>query len=101
MTFSIRLHANARRDFYRAQAYYDAEAPEQTERFIAEFFATAERLGEFPHSGAQLRGEARRVNLRIFPYQLWYRSHDEAKQIEIIAVLHHRQDSAEFESRLL
>lgn len=32
MTFAVRLSANAQRDFYRAQAYYDAEHPELQER---------------------------------------------------------------------
>lgn len=101
MTFAVRLHANAQRDFYRAQAYYDAEAPDQTERFIAEFFATAGRLAEFPNSGPELRGGARRANLHVFPYQLWYRVHEGVQEVEILAVLHHRQDSAEFGDRLL
>ncbi len=101
MTLAVRLHANAQRDFYRIQAYYDAEAPDQTGRFIAEFFAAAGRLAEFPHSGPELRGGTRRANLHVFPYLLWYRVDDEAEEVEIIAVLHHRQDSAQFDGRLL
>ncbi len=101
MTFSIRLAANARRDFYRAQEYYDAKAPDQTERFITEFFATARRLADFPYSGPELRAGARRANLHVFPYQLWYRVRDETLEIEVIALLHHRQDSAEFRARLV
>lgn len=101
MTFTVRLHANAQRDFYRVQGYYDAEAPDQTERFIAEFFAAAGRLAEFPHSGSALRGAVRRANLRVFPYQLWYRAHDETQEVEVIALLHHRQDSAASSDRLL
>lgn len=100
MTFAVRLHANAQRDFYRAQAYYDAEAPDQTERFIAEFFATAGRLAEFPYSAPELHGGVRRANLQAFPYQLWYRLYDDARAVEVVAVLHHRQDMAEFGDRL-
>ncbi|WP_415106085.1 type II toxin-antitoxin system RelE/ParE family toxin [Micropruina sp.] len=92
MTFAITLSPSAQRDFYRVQAYYDTEAPEQTERFTDEFFAVARRVQEFPHSAPTVRGAARRVNLRIFPYQIWYRVRDEAQVVEIIAVLHHRQD---------
>lgn len=101
MTFAVRLHVNAQWDFYRVQAYYDAEAPDQTERFVAEFFATSGRLAEFPYASPELCGGARRANLHVFPYQLWYRVSDEAQEVEVIAVLHHRQDSAEFDGRLL
>lgn len=61
MTFAVSLGADAQRDFYRAQAYYDAEAPHETERFVGEFFATARRLTDFPYSSPELRRGARCV----------------------------------------
>ncbi|GHF12556.1 type II toxin-antitoxin system RelE/ParE family toxin [Pseudolysinimonas yzui] len=100
MTFAISLSGNAQRDFHRAQAYYDAEAPEQTHRFIDEFFATTRLVQDYPHSAPAVRGSARRVSMRIFPYQLWYRIRAEAEVIEVIAVLHHRQDPARIGERL-
>lgn len=101
MTYRVRLTRNAQRDRDRILAWYDAEAPDQSERFIDEFYATARRLVDYPRSSPELRGGARRANLHVFPYQLWYRVDDEAEEAEIIAVLHHRQDSAEFDARLL
>jgi plasmid stabilization system protein ParE len=100
VTFVVGLSASAQRDFYQAQAYYDAQAPEQTKRFIDEFFATTKRLSDFPYSAPAVRGAARRVNLRVFPYQLWYRIRDEAMAVEIVAVLHYRQDPARLDERL-
>lgn len=100
MTYRVRLTRNAQRDRDRILAWYDAQAPDQSERFVDEFYSTARRLEDFPRSSPELRGEARRANLRVFPYQLWHRIHDEAQEVEIIAVLHHRQDSAEFADRL-
>lgn len=91
MTYQVRLTSNARRDRDRVLIWYDAEAPEQTERFIDEFYVSARRLGDFPHSGPVVRRGTRRVSLHVFPYQLWYRVHEDAKVVEIIAVLHHRQ----------
>ncbi|WP_163540897.1 type II toxin-antitoxin system RelE/ParE family toxin [Occultella kanbiaonis] len=100
MTHRVRLTRSAERDRNRAIAWYDAEAPDQTERFIDDFYVAARRLEEFPHSGPVVRSGARRVSLRLFPYQLWYRVHDEAKVVEIIAVLHHRQDPERLNDRL-
>lgn len=100
MTFAVSLNAAAQQDFYRAQAYYDTEAPHETARFVDEFFTTARRLTAFPHLSPELRHGARRANLRVFPYQLWYRVRDDASIVEIIAVLHHRQDSEQLNDRL-
>jgi len=41
----VRLTPSARRDFSLVQAYYDEVAPEQTARFIKEFFTVTRRLG--------------------------------------------------------
>lgn len=100
MTFAASLSGDAQRDFYRAQAHYDAEAPEQTDRFVDEFFAASRRLQDFPYSAPVIRGTVRRVSLRVFPYQVWYRVQDEAKAIEIIAVLHYRQDPTRLDKRV-
>ena len=64
-----------------------------------EFFATARRLTDFPYSSPELRRGARRATLRVFPYQLWYRVHNDTSVVEIIAVLHHRQDSEQLNDR--
>ena len=100
MTYDVRLTSTARQDRDRVLAWYDTEAPDQTERFIDEFYAAARRLEDFPHSGPVIRRGARRVSLHVFPYQLWYRAHDDAEAVEIIAVLHHRQDPARLDDRL-
>ncbi|MBX3104983.1 MAG: type II toxin-antitoxin system RelE/ParE family toxin [Cryobacterium sp.] len=43
-----------------------------------------------------MRGDARRVNLHRFPYQLWYRVDEKAAAIVVIAVLHHKRDSTDY-----
>lgn len=86
MSLQIRLTPNARRDRDRVLAWYDTEAPDQVERFIDEFYATARQLADFPRSGPVVRRGARQVSLRIFPYRLWYRVDDEAKVVQIIAM---------------
>ncbi|MER3387198.1 MAG: type II toxin-antitoxin system RelE/ParE family toxin [Microcella pacifica] len=101
MTYRVRFTRNAQRDRDRILAWYDAEAPDESERFIEEFYDTARRLEDFPRSSRELRGSARRANLPVFPYQLWYRVFDETQEVEVVAVLHHRQDSAVFDGRLL
>lgn len=100
MTFTVVLNTDAQHDFYLAQDYYNAEAPHETARFVRDFFTTAKRLTAFPYSSPELRRGARRANLRTFPYQLWYRVRDDTSIVEIIAVLHHRQDPRHLTNRL-
>lgn len=100
MNDKVRLSPDARRDFYLVQAYYDEHAPEQTERFIAEFFSVTRRLEDYPYAGPVRRRTARRLSLRVFPYHLWYRVDDQTQTVEIIAVLHHRQSFALLDDRL-
>ncbi|HIZ34538.1 MAG TPA: type II toxin-antitoxin system RelE/ParE family toxin [Candidatus Ruania gallistercoris] len=100
MSYAVRLHANAQRDFARAIAWYAAEAPTEVPRFVDDFIATARRLEVFPHLAPLVYRGARRANLTTYPYQLWYRALDQANVIEVIALLHHRQDPAQFGERL-
>lgn len=92
MTYTVHLTSSARRDRDHVLAWYDAEAPHQTGRFIDEFYALARRIGEFPQSTPIVYRGTRRASLKVFPYQVWYRVHEDTKVVEIIALLHHRQD---------
>ena len=96
----VRLTPSARRDFSLVQAYYDEVAPEQTARFIKEFFTVTRRLEDFPYAGPIRRRTARRLSLRVFPYHLWYRVDDQTRKVEVLAVLHHRQSFALLDDRL-
>lgn len=100
MTFRVRLSLKAQRDRDLVLAWYDVEAPDQSELFIDEFYAMARRLEDYPHAGAVVRDGARRISLQVFPYQLWYRVHDQARVVEIIALLHHRRDPESLSERL-
>ncbi|WP_298227813.1 type II toxin-antitoxin system RelE/ParE family toxin [Gryllotalpicola sp.] len=100
MSYHVLLGPNARRDRDLALAWYDAEAPEQSERFIVEFYAAARRLEDFPRSAPVVRRGVRQVNLKVFPYRLLYRVHEDAEIVQIIAGLHERQDPARLDDRL-
>ncbi|SEE98077.1 type II toxin-antitoxin system RelE/ParE family toxin [Ruania alba] len=94
MTFEVRFSGGARSDVDRVIAGYAVEAPMQVPRFVDELLVCARRLEVFPYSAPELRRSARRVSLRVFPYQLWYRVDDESQVVEVVAVFHHRRDPA-------
>lgn len=101
MTYRVGLTPSAQRDRDRILDWYDTRAPGQSGRFLDEFYGSTRRLEDFPYSGSIVSATARRVSLNVFPYQLWYRVFNEVRFVQIIAVLHHRQDSARFDGRLM
>lgn len=96
MSYSLRITPSARADRDGAIEWYEQQSTGLADRFIEEFFATARRIQKFPFSAPVLRGDARRVNLHRFPYQLWYRVDEKAAAIVVIAVLHHKRDSTDY-----
>lgn len=83
-----------------AAAWYASQAPAQAGRLIDQWALTIKRIRDFPRAFAPLRREARRVAVPNFPYQVWYRVHDDDEVVEVLAVVHGRRDRAAFEERL-
>jgi plasmid stabilization system protein ParE len=55
MTFAVLLDNAAQRDFEDKEAWWDENAPEQTERFVADFDATRQAIAD------HARGAGRKV----------------------------------------
>jgi plasmid stabilization system protein ParE len=100
VTYSVVVRPAAGRDVQRAQDWYSLEAPEQVERFASELEATIDRVRAHPLRFARVWGDARRAYLRVFPYQLWYRVHEELQVVEVLALVHGRQDPSRLRERL-
>lgn len=101
MTYSVVIRRAAERDIERALDWYRDHAPDQVGRFASEFEAFVERIQGNPRSFRPLRGGARRGMLRVFPYKVWFRCLDEARLVEVLAVIHARQDATRLDDRLL
>lgn len=101
MTFDVRLLPNALRDFERIEAYYDAEVPSQTERFIEQFSVTLDWIAEHAAMPAIDDLGLRHVSLKVFRYHVWYRMLGDSTIIQIIAVLHHSRDPEEIAGRAI
>jgi plasmid stabilization system protein ParE len=84
----------------RAQDWYAIEAPEQVERFADELAAAIKRIQRRPLLFAALRQEVRRAHLNVFPHELWYLVHTEQQLIEVVALVHDRQDPSQLAVRL-
>lgn len=100
MTLKVLVTAEAEEDFLVARSWYEANAPDQVVRLLGELDAVIERIRLFPSSFAPVYREARRVRLRVFPYQLWFRLLESRGVIEVVALVHVRQDRLGFVARL-
>lgn len=84
----------------RAQDWYAIEAPEQVDRFADELTAAIERIRTRPLLFAALRQEVRRAHLNVFPHEVWYLVHEERQLVEVVALVHDRQDPSLLATRL-
>jgi plasmid stabilization system protein ParE len=76
------------------------EAPEQVDRFADELAAAIERSRARPLLFAALRQEVRRSHLNVFPHEVWYLVHEELQLVEVVALVHDRQDPSRLRERL-
>jgi plasmid stabilization system protein ParE len=84
----------------RALDWYAVEAPEQIERFEREIDRAVRRIVAHPLLPAILVASARRMHLEVFPLELWYLVHEHLELIEIVALVHDRQETAGTVARL-
>lgn len=84
----------------RAQDWYAVEAPAQVDRFADELAAAVGRIRARPLLFAALRQQVRRSHLNVFPHEVWYLVHEELRLVEVVALVHDRQDPSLLASRL-
>lgn len=99
VTFRTRLHPSAKRDFEQIESCYDAEAPHQPDRFVAEFNATLEWLTEYAALPAIDELGIGHVSTGVFKYHVWYRILSDSTTVQVLADLHHARDPDEIRRR--
>jgi plasmid stabilization system protein ParE len=77
----------------RALDWYAVETPEQVERFEKELDRAVSRIVAHPLLSAVLVASARRLHLDVFPFELWYLVHEHLELVEIVALVHDRQET--------
>ena len=100
MTYQVHVRAAAERDIRRAIDWYAVEAPAHVEHFEEELAHAFGRVVSHPLVPKVLVAGARRMHLNVYPYEVWYLTHEELTLIEIIALVHDRQDASTMVDRL-
>ncbi|MFO7903730.1 MAG: type II toxin-antitoxin system RelE/ParE family toxin [Pirellulaceae bacterium] len=93
-------HHEAREDFRSAVAYFRNEVSNAlAQRFALQAMSTVRRARQFPSSGSPIGGEARRMPIKPFSYDLVYLPAFEG-DIYIVAFAHHRRRPGYWRARL-
>ncbi|WP_298226959.1 type II toxin-antitoxin system RelE/ParE family toxin [Gryllotalpicola sp.] len=99
MTYRVRLRRMAGDDYVRAIDWYLSEAPHQVHRFQDEVEAAIARVIERPQLPPIIYSGLRHVVTHVFPYQLWYLVIEDEELIDVVAIVHERQDRARLDGR--
>jgi plasmid stabilization system protein ParE len=97
MSIPVILSPEADRKFAEAAAWYERQAS-RGEAFIERVQDALDRIGQMPELHATVYRNIRRIRVRDFPYNLYYRVL--ADRVEEIAVFHHRRDPKAWQSRV-
>jgi plasmid stabilization system protein ParE len=85
----VEVDSAAKADIRRAFVWYENQREGLGEKFVQRVREAIERIAANPAGYAKVIGEARKSELRQFPYSLWFKFKDE---VVVIACLHHRRD---------
>jgi plasmid stabilization system protein ParE len=89
--FALAFHPLVRADLLEAFAWYEEQAPELGDGFLAEAAVVLRRLAQEPMVYRTRFVDIRRLNLRRFPYGIFY--FVEGRKVVVLGVLHGARDS--------
>ena len=96
MQVLYRVEAEA--DVAEARNWYEHQKPGLGRAFQAALRRAEDLLSRHPAAFPLVHSDHRRLVLRLFPYAVYYRPLDAAR-LEIVAVLHQRQDADVLDER--
>ena len=101
MTFTVRVEAEAERDWLEAVLWYDEQEPGVGHRLNV---ALREMLNSLAHQPERfLRATPRTRKAKVpppWPYSMYFTINTEHREVKILAVWHGARDSAELRQRL-
>jgi toxin ParE1/3/4 len=87
----VRLTRTAQADVEKAATWYEGRKEGLGEKFLDRVLETLNRVADNPKGYAPVVKDVRMVNVRRFPYGLWFRVVPEDGSI-VIACLHQKRD---------
>lgn len=100
MSFKIIIEQKAEEDIKKAAKWYFDQSETAAVNFKTEIFNTLSYLQTAITEHRRIVAEIRMFSLKVFPYNIYYIKSVEQNKIFIVAVLHHKRDSAFINKRL-
>jgi len=97
MTRRVILRERAQNDLRSAFEWYESQRRGLGEAFLAAVGERLESIAAFPNANPVIWREMRRAIVSRFPYLVFYIP--KAERIDVLAVLHHARNSADWPSR--
>lgn len=94
----VEFHPEAAAELASATQFYEAQAENLGLDFVSAVQGAAQRIVEYPNSGAPFGRHLRRVLIPRFPYGLVYRV--EPERLYIVVVMHLHRQPGYWRSRL-
>ena len=91
MNFSIVISSEAESDIDEAFLWYEFQLIGLGERFVTYVDKGFDEIAKSPEAFPEIVESVRKFVLKKFPYNIYYRLNKEKSQMEIIRVLHHKQ----------
>jgi plasmid stabilization system protein ParE len=101
MSFKIILEERAEHEIREIYAWYFNKSVLAAGNLQKEITQTIESLKSGMVEHRKLMAQIRRIQLKIFPYNIYYIKQDSDQIIQIIAVLHNKRDTDFVITRLL
>lgn len=93
MSYVVRLHPDADKEYADAYAWYEAQSEGLGERFIAAVSEKIKNIATRPETyGSKTKGYRETIVDSNFPFVIVYKVAPQAKQILIAAIYHQKRD---------
>ena len=97
MTRRVILRQRAQNDLRSSFRWYESRRPGLGHAFLAAVEERLESISEFPDANRVVYKQVRRAVVSRFPYLIFYLP--KAERIEVLGVLHHARNPADWPSR--
>jgi len=98
LSFSVRIRVAAKLDIARAEDWYEERVPGLGLEFRAAAYEAVDRIASDPFLYPELLWGNRRLVMRRFPYNIWFRISGTA--VLIVAVIHGKRGAVTLRSKL-
>lgn len=91
MPWKIRIIASAYNDIEEIKKWYNKQSAAAAENFIFELFTAIDSLKDENKEHKKVFGNYRRLQLKQFPYTIYYNRSQTGLITDVIAVLHNKR----------